>query len=609
MASVLSTAPSGQLPNVNFNSDSNVNSSPVTASAAGVASPPAADQSLPRAPRPKVEVDNDEVKAEIVRQVDHYFSDINLRTDEHLLGCIKADPDGEGKVSIREILGFPRMRKYKPKSAVIAALKTSEVLEIVNNKYIKRKSPFDMAKATVVPQINYNELAQRKKDILAGAPGLPKKMLDLTGFEHTHKEPELAKEDIEKNLQQYSRDNPLWLRVETVILNFRTKRKFHQGTAHLFDAFLKYGGIESRERAFTGGQDDAEEDLTKKEIALRRQTYFVTEEINDSIDSQDGKWVVDFEGTVKGFLSTRFPAKFHWCGEGEDSSGTVKAACNVLRNFFNYILHQNAFPEFTSQIVKARAVVDLAEKEFPVMAKGKLPGAFGTACSCVMDGSKAGIRVTSIKEWMTEEQAEHSQIGYSDNDATWIIMAGLGAWYPEKALQAKAAMASARAGGNTVATEKEVGLEVVSIMHAYEGSDDAKEIFKRCEGTVIPPMGKLICKRFHFPQSGEQELLLDAPPGYNNFEFLMDEETLSHCFIGMKIDAVVKKLDFGIAWIDHVYKIYGTFFEWCWNEEFGRLKKETKLAWYEKWKRAEGEENAVPEQEDALDGYDSDNEF
>lgn len=566
--------------------------------------------STPRPPRVKVLVDNDTARAESVRQVEYYFSDQNLVNDPHLLSLIEQDP--EGTVNIGRIFAWPRMRQYTPRSAVVEALKKSDVLEVVqNNKRIKRKIPFDMAKALVEPQMSEQDVINHRKNAhLNGAPGLSKGMLDLTGFEHHHHEPSLTPKEIKDNLQQYSQDRPHWDRAEKAIYNFRSKRKFHEGTAHLFDAFLQYGGIESRESAFTGGQDTTEEDLTKEDIALRRQKYFVADEINDSIDAEDGKWVIDFEGTVKGFLSTRFPQRFTWCGEGEKRNGTVKAACNVLRNFFNYLLHHNVFPEFTGQIVKAHAAVNLAEKEFPLMAKAQenLPGDFGTACSCVMGGWKAGVRMTGNAEWMTEEEASLSQIGYSDKDAERIIMAGLAAWYPENARKAKAAIADARDGKDFVDTE-ETGLEVVRIAHPHEASDDAKEIFKRLEGTAVPRMGKLICKRFHFPQDSEEELLMDPPPGYNNFEFLLDEEALKHCFAGMKIDAVVKKLNCGIAWIDHVHKVYGSFFEWCWNEDFGRAKKESKRAWSEKWNHADCGEDRVPKPDNSLDGYEMDDDF
>ena len=45
-------------------------------------------------------------------------------------------------VSINEILGWKRMRKYKPKSQAIEALKRSSFLEVMDNKRIRRRVPY-----------------------------------------------------------------------------------------------------------------------------------------------------------------------------------------------------------------------------------------------------------------------------------------------------------------------------------------------------------------------------------------------------------------------------------------------------------------------------------
>ena len=47
--------------------------------------------------------------AQLVRQVEHYFSDGNLRYDEHLLGEMRTDPAGEMTVPIADIARFPRL--------------------------------------------------------------------------------------------------------------------------------------------------------------------------------------------------------------------------------------------------------------------------------------------------------------------------------------------------------------------------------------------------------------------------------------------------------------------------------------------------------------------
>ncbi|RYF50493.1 MAG: hypothetical protein EOO38_05530, partial [Cytophagaceae bacterium] len=63
-----------------------------------------------------------------VDEVEYYFSDENLPTDLHLLqqcGGRENIP-----VSTSRICGFKKMRSYKPRSLVIAALRNSAFLEV-----------------------------------------------------------------------------------------------------------------------------------------------------------------------------------------------------------------------------------------------------------------------------------------------------------------------------------------------------------------------------------------------------------------------------------------------------------------------------------------------
>jgi hypothetical protein len=50
-----------------------------------------------------------ELKAAIIKQIEFYFSDVNLPTDKHLLKQIQKDPEGNGALIIRivfQLAGF-----------------------------------------------------------------------------------------------------------------------------------------------------------------------------------------------------------------------------------------------------------------------------------------------------------------------------------------------------------------------------------------------------------------------------------------------------------------------------------------------------------------------
>lgn len=77
---------------------------------------------------------------EVLKQVEFYFSDSNLPKDKFLWRTVQSNQ--EGWVSISTIASFNRMKKFRPLSAVVDALKKSEFLVVSENgEMIKRKNP------------------------------------------------------------------------------------------------------------------------------------------------------------------------------------------------------------------------------------------------------------------------------------------------------------------------------------------------------------------------------------------------------------------------------------------------------------------------------------
>lgn len=81
----------------------------------------------------------------IVRQVEYYFSDKNLRGDGFMRGKISADADGYVALSL--ILSFNRMRKMNvPIAEVAEALRASEEIELdATWRRVRRRTPYDGA--------------------------------------------------------------------------------------------------------------------------------------------------------------------------------------------------------------------------------------------------------------------------------------------------------------------------------------------------------------------------------------------------------------------------------------------------------------------------------
>ncbi|KAF7590599.1 hypothetical protein BBP40_002636 [Aspergillus hancockii] len=77
---------------------------------------------------------------EIRKQVEFYFSDSNLPMDKFLLS--KVGGSQNRPVPLELLHSFKRMRRFQPFSAIVEALKSSELLELTDNdSSVRRKTP------------------------------------------------------------------------------------------------------------------------------------------------------------------------------------------------------------------------------------------------------------------------------------------------------------------------------------------------------------------------------------------------------------------------------------------------------------------------------------
>lgn len=113
--------------------------------------PPGTGSTTGDAPAPSS--DGEALRKEIVRQVEFYFSYVNLPTDDFMLKHIKRN--AEGWVPIRVLADFHKMRKLcRSFPTIVAALRTSTELEISpDGKRICRLAP--------LPEVDLNDIRCR----------------------------------------------------------------------------------------------------------------------------------------------------------------------------------------------------------------------------------------------------------------------------------------------------------------------------------------------------------------------------------------------------------------------------------------------------------------
>lgn len=250
--------------------------------------------------------------------MEFYFSDENLPTDKHLLQCCGGRENLP--VSISRIRGFQRMRQYKPKTLVTAALRLSAFLEVsADGKTIKRKVPltgknildpdyFDAeddddigyapgsrkAKAQQPAQYPVPLLPQTKAKY---PEGVSKNMLKATGFEKAYIEPVLTPVEAAEEEEMYALTKPFVERIEIAIQRFKQKRRMHEMYAHVFNKLMRFGGVESGPRMYQGLSKHEMNEMGPEELARALAVHNVPWD-----RSNENKWVVDFVALCKAFL-------------------------------------------------------------------------------------------------------------------------------------------------------------------------------------------------------------------------------------------------------------------------------------------------------------------
>lgn len=243
-------------------------------------------------------------------QVEYYFSDENLPSDLHLLQCCGGRENLP--VSINRICGFKKMRSFKPRDMVIAALRKSPFLVVSEDgKTIRRKLPLQGPCALDPDFYNDEEIAydprarkpaaypvpllpQKKKEY---PEGMTKNMMKPTGFEETYVEAPLTPAEAAEEQALYDPDKPFVERIEIAIQRFKQKRRMHEMYANVFNKWMRFGGVECSPNMFGGLSRQDMKGMDAEEIARAMAIH------NVPWDRSDEKhWVVDFVGVGEAFL-------------------------------------------------------------------------------------------------------------------------------------------------------------------------------------------------------------------------------------------------------------------------------------------------------------------
>ena len=344
---------------------------------------------------------------------------------------------------------------------------------------------------------------------------------------------------------------------------------------NIFHKYLKYGSVTVSPNVNQGRHSKGDlEGLDKDQIIEAMAQTSISAE-KDDIGTDTSSWAVDFEGVMKGFLSRRAPYYF-----GFEVRKQVDTVTRVLSNFMNYLLHHDVCPEYATDVLAARNVCNTASAELWACAEAQrwLPGDFNIACSTLFDGSYSGM-YDGLTSWMPKDSDYRGFVGMTDDIAREVQKFAIAGAATEEVYQAWYGMAMENSI-RVIDVRRAVGFEIIAIDQV---DSDTKHFYKE-QSTEYRPVGKIRAKPWTNPDAPpedltaeEKELLREKNDAReasssksdemeSTYEFFIEEVILQHLFIGMKLEATIRKLNCGVWFFDEFLHAFCSFDTYLCNE-------------------------------------------
>ncbi|RAL64003.1 hypothetical protein DID88_003191 [Monilinia fructigena] len=392
-----------------------------------------------------------------------------------------------------------------------------------------------------------------------GAGGSP------TGFEEFYADPPLTPDEYEEERDIYDVSRPFEERIQTCIQRYRTRRKLDSVRSNILTKYFALGGVEAGIKTFNGGLDkETLENSTAAEIAAIQATDFVRSSNAKYYDPSDSEnWVVDWEGIVQGFLSY---SAFKILGDGENE---IQMYCAVLRNFLNYVLTHEVCKEYTKEVMAARRLCDVAEKEYKSIRhlRQTFPGDFNVAASTLF-GKTHKLHMEINSAWGDVEDGANewlTNIPILSLPVCRFVFGGIVAFIGDENH-----FEQANKGDTHVVKTETRFLEVTGL---HRASADIVEEFSHIKDPrglgALKPVGKLLCKHWEGPGYNYEDTTDDGNEVIDDSveEFWLEDDILKHCYPGLKMEVVIQELNIGVKFFDQVIDLFPSFHLYLPNEK------------------------------------------
>ena len=196
-----------------------------------------------------------------------------------------------------------------------------------------------------------------------------------------------------------------------------------------------------------------------------------------------------------------------------------------------------------------------------------LPGDFNKACSEVFGGMYQGMW-SENQEWSQGMVLDYD-VGISPHQARRVFKYALAVNADDDTHETYRKQLEEKTTKITSVKEN-TGFEVTEILLPTQ---ETLDFYGQPEAAGLKPAGKMRAKTWIIPTAAEEDLteeeeaeLAAKTPEMKHYEFWVESDVLSHCVVGMKLEATVTELSFGISYFDALSGVHCSFYQLLPNE-------------------------------------------
>jgi hypothetical protein len=258
-----------------------------------------------------------------------------------------------------------------------------------------------------------------------------------------------------------------------------------------------------------------------------------------------------------------------------DHEREIKLYSHVIRNFLNYVLHHCVCPEYTEEVMAARKICDLAEKELWAIRQlqAKFPGDFNVAASTLyggrykeycLNGQAWGLDDPDCQDYVSanpgfsEAEAERifkTAVAFAGDDALFLRTMDLGVGIVKTTRKFYEVMETERPSLKTIQ-------QYASVKNSKGQSGYIKALgvvkFKTWEGPDLEP------EDFTDDEGATTEIQAEDA-GLESF--WLEDDILGLFFVGLKLEVEVHELNIGIKFFNTVLGLHCSFHTYLPNEK------------------------------------------